>query len=116
VLRFEPEHTHHVEERLARREATRRGAEALEDMSREDWVDPRDVEVLRSEVREQARMAEEHGGSYAGRRRLRLGIIGAERRMLVRLRNEDAISDDVLRTLEQELDLEATRAGAGEVR
>ncbi len=116
ALRFEPEQTHHAEERLARREATRRGAEALEDLSHEDWVDPRDVEVLRAEVREQARMAEEHGGSYLGRRRLRLGMIGAERRMLIRLRNEDAISDDVLRALEQELDLEAIRAGAGEQR
>jgi CPA1 family monovalent cation:H+ antiporter len=116
ALRFTPEQTHHDEERLARRESTRRGAEALEDLSREDWADPRDVEVLRAEVREQARMAEEHGGSYAGRRRLRLGVIGAERRMLIRLRNEDAISDDVLRALEQELDLEATRAGAGEAR
>ena len=43
-------------------------------------------------------------------------MINAERRMLVRLRNEDAISDDVLRVLEQELDLEAIRAGAGEER
>jgi CPA1 family monovalent cation:H+ antiporter len=116
LLRFEPEQTHQSEERLARREATRRGAETLEDLAHEDWVDPRDVEVLRAEVREQARMAEEHGGSYAGRRRLRLSMIGAERRMLIRLRNEDAISDDVLRALEQELDLEATRVGAGDVR
>ena len=40
-------------------------------------------------------------------------MIDAERRMLVRLRNEDAISDDLLRVLEQELDLEAIRVGAG---
>jgi hypothetical protein len=32
--------------------------------------------------------------------------------MLVRLRNEGAISDEVLGTLEQELDLEAVRLGA----
>jgi CPA1 family monovalent cation:H+ antiporter len=38
-------------------------------------------------------------------------MIAAERRMLVRLRNEDAISDEVLRELEYELDLEAVRAG-----
>jgi hypothetical protein len=35
--------------------------------------------------------------------------------MVVRLRDEDAISDEVLRALEQELDLEAVRAGGGEV-
>lgn len=114
LLHFEPEHTHHAEERLARREASRRGAEALEDLSHEDWVDARDVQALRAEVRERVQMSEEHGGSYAGRRRLRLAMIGAERRMLIRLRNEDAISDDVLRILEQELDLEAVRAGAGD--
>jgi CPA1 family monovalent cation:H+ antiporter len=86
----------------------------LEDLSREDWVDARDVEALRAEVRERVRMTEEQSGSYSGRRRLRLAMINAERRMLIRLRNEDAISDEVLRELEQELDLEAVRAGAGE--
>jgi CPA1 family monovalent cation:H+ antiporter len=43
-------------------------------------------------------------------------MIGAERRMLVRLRNEGAISDEVLRDLEQELDLDAIRAGGGHER
>jgi CPA1 family monovalent cation:H+ antiporter len=116
ALRFEPEHAHHAEERLARREATRRGAEMLEDLSHEDWVDRRDVDALRAEVRERVLMNEQQGGSYAGRRRLRLAMINAERRMLIRLRNEAAISDEVLRSLEQELDLEAVRAGAGEIR
>jgi CPA1 family monovalent cation:H+ antiporter len=111
ALRFEPEETHHAEERLARREATRRGAEALEDLSHEDWVDARDVDALRAELRDQVQMNEQQGGSYAGRRRLRLEMINAERRMLIRLRNEDAISDEVLRSLEYELDLEAVRAG-----
>ncbi|MEO6528244.1 MAG: Na+/H+ antiporter [Gemmatimonadaceae bacterium] len=114
ALRFEPEVAHHAEERLARREATRRGAETLEDLSHEDWVDPRDVDVLRAEARDRVTMSEQRGGSFAGRRRLRLAMIDAERRMLIRLRNEDAISDDVLRSLEQELDLEAIRAGATE--
>jgi len=116
ALGFEPEGTHLAEERLARREATRRGAEALEDVSHEQWVDQRDLDALRAEVRDRASMTEEHRGSFEGRRRLRLTMINAERRMLVRLRNEDAISDDVLRVLEQELDLEAIRAGAGEER
>jgi monovalent cation/hydrogen antiporter len=114
ALRFEPEQAHLTEELLARREATRRGAEALEDLAHESWVDPRDVDALRAELRERVRMNEQQGGSYAGRRRLRLAMIGAERRMLIRLRNEDAISDEVLRALEQELDLESVRAGAGD--
>jgi CPA1 family monovalent cation:H+ antiporter len=114
ALDFPPEEAHHAEERLARLEAARRGAEALEDLSHEDWVNARDVQELRRELRERLRMSEEEGGSYAGRRRLRLGMIDAERRMLIRLRNEDAISDDVLRELEFELDLEAVRAGGGD--
>jgi Na+/H+ antiporter len=116
ALRFTPEHTHREEERLARLEAARRGAEALEDMSREGWADPVDVEWLRSELRERLRLRAHHGGTTEGRRRLRAGIIAAERRMLVRLRNEHAISDDVLRELEHELDLEAVRAGIGDTR
>jgi Na+/H+ antiporter len=113
ALHFVPEETHHAEERLARREATRRGAEALEDLSHEPWVDPRDVEALRNELRERLRTNEQEGGGFEGRRRLRLAMIGAERKMLIRLRDEDAISDEVLRSLEQELDLEAVRAGGG---
>jgi CPA1 family monovalent cation:H+ antiporter len=116
LFKFEPEHQHQEEERLARREATRRGAEALEDLAREDWADPRDVEVLRREVRERVHLSEHRGGNHVGRRRLRLGMIAAERRMLIRLRNEGAISDVVLRELEQELDLESVRVGAGDVR
>jgi CPA1 family monovalent cation:H+ antiporter len=113
ALHFEPEDTHHVEETLARREATRRGAEALEDLSHEPWVDQRDVAALRAELRERLRANDQEGGHYEGRRRLRLAMIDAERKMLIRLRDEDAISDEVLRELEQELDLESIRAGGG---
>ncbi|MEP7382424.1 MAG: Na+/H+ antiporter [Gemmatimonadota bacterium] len=116
AFRFEPEHTHHEEERLARHESLRRGAEALEDLSREIWADARDVEWLRNELRDRMRLHDHHGGGSSGRRRLRLGVMGAERRMLIRLRNEGQISDEVLRELEQELDLEAIRVGAGEER
>jgi NhaP-type Na+/H+ or K+/H+ antiporter len=113
LLRFEPEATHRVEETLARREATRRAAEALEDLSHESWVDQRDVAALRAELRDRLRSNDQEGGHYEGRRRLRLAMLDAERRMLIRLRDEDAISDEVLRELEQELDLESVRAGGG---
>ncbi len=114
AFNFTPERTHHDEERLARREALRRGAEALDDLSREPWVDPRDVEWLRAEAREKMQMHEHHGGGSQGRRRLRTGMIHAERRILVRLRNEGAISDEVLRELEQELDFEAVRVNGSD--
>jgi len=113
---FAPERTHHDEARLARRESLRRGAEALEDLSREDWVDSRDVEWLRAELRDRLQSQEQDGDGFSGRRRLRRGMLDAERRMPVRLRNEGAISDEVLRELEQDLDLEAIRAGVGELR
>jgi CPA1 family monovalent cation:H+ antiporter len=113
---FVPEKRHHDEARVARLEAARRGAEALEDLSHEDWVDRRDVDWLRGELRDRIRLLETHPGEPEGRRKLRTEMLRAERRMLVRLRNEGAISDDVLRQLEQEVDLEAVRVGAGEDR
>ena len=116
AFRFTPEKSHHLEARAARLEASRRGAEVLDDLSHEEWVDERDVEWLRNELRDRIRLLEHHAGEPEGRRRLRGAMLRAERRMLVRLRNEGAISDDVLRELEQELDLEAVRVGVGEER
>ena len=113
---FSPEQSHHAEARVARLEAWRRGAEVLEDLSHEPWVDQRDVEWLRGELSDRIRLLEHHVVEPEGRRRLRSAMFRAERRMLVRLRNEGAISDDVLRELEHELDLEAVRAGTGEER
>ena len=113
---FAPERQHIEEEQLARREALRSGAEALEDLSREPWVEKRDLDRLREEMRDRITSHEHHGGGSAGRRRLRTHMINAERRMLVRLRNEGTISDEVLRDLEQELDLEAVRLGSGDAR
>lgn len=115
-MKFEPEHAHHDEERLARREMARRAAEALEDHARERGVNRADVDWLRQELRERHRESELEDGSAEGRRQARLKMLAAQRRMLVRLRNENAISDEVLGVIERELDLEAIRAGAGEDR
>ncbi len=102
---FAPETHHHREARFARLEALRRAAEALEDAANEPWAHADDVAWLRSEVRERLRQHESGGGQ--SRAKLRSHMRAAERRLLVRLRNEGAISDEVLRDLEQELDLEA---------
>jgi len=115
-MRFTPETAHHAEADLARRETTRRAIETLDDLAREPGVDTRDVEWLKREMKERLAESAHRGGSAAGRHKLRLATIAAQRRMLVRLRNEDAIGDEVLRELEQELDLEAIRSGAGEER
>ncbi|HYW52061.1 MAG TPA: Na+/H+ antiporter, partial [Gemmatimonadaceae bacterium] len=116
AFRFEPELHHHVEERHARREALRRGVEKLEDLSREAWADAGDVALMRHELRDRMQMHERQGTASTTQRRLRTGILEAERRMLVRLRNEGAISDETLRALESELDHEAVRFGAGDIR
>jgi monovalent cation/hydrogen antiporter len=113
-FRFEPETAHHDEERHARREALRRGAEALEDLSREPWADPQDVARLRQELRDRMALHASAHHDRSAHRRLRDGVIRAERRMLVRLRNEGAISDETLRELESELDHEAVRMGLGD--
>jgi monovalent cation/hydrogen antiporter len=112
AFKFAPEHHHIAEERMARREALRRASETLEDLSREPGADPADIEYLRRELTERQRYAEHHGGGTAARRRLKHEVIEAQRRMIVRLRNEQAISDEVLRELETELDLEVLRIGA----
>ena len=101
---------------MARLEATRRGAEVLDDLSRESGWTRATWSGCARELRDRIRLLEHHAGEPEGRRRLRGEMMRAERRMLVRLRNEGAISDDVLRELEQELDLEAVRAGLGDAR
>jgi len=49
-------------------------------------------------------------------RRLRHETLTAERLAVIGLRNDGAISDDVLHRLEHELDVEALRVGIGERR
>jgi CPA1 family monovalent cation:H+ antiporter len=105
---FAPEHHHAHEERFARVEALRRASDVLEDAAAEGTASVDDVSWLRAELRD--RMAAHQDPARARERhRLRERMREAERRMLVRLRNEGAISDEVLRELEQELDLDAMR-------
>ena len=113
---FAPDTAHHDEERHARREALRRGAETLEDLSREPWAVPAEVERIRSELRDRIGHHDHHTRDADTNRRLRTAVLNAERRMLVRLRNEGAISDETLRELEEELDHEAVRVGVGNLR
>jgi monovalent cation/hydrogen antiporter len=53
--------------------------------------------------------------AQAALRRLRHETLSAERRALIGLRDRGVISDEILHKLEQELDVEATRIGLGEV-
>jgi hypothetical protein len=54
--------------------------------------------------------------AQAAFRRLRHETLSAERRALIALRDQGAISDEVLHRLEQELDVEAMRIGLGDTR
>ena len=42
---------------------------------------------------------------------IRIAVLDAEREAVIRLRDEGIISDEVLRDIEQDLDLEALRSG-----
>jgi CPA1 family monovalent cation:H+ antiporter len=86
----------------------RRASDALEDAAVEGWANEDDVAWLRAELRDRMSSQRDPERSHH-RHRLRARMRDAERRMLIRLRNEGAISDEVLRELEQELDLDAMR-------
>ena len=116
-LRFSEDPTPSIERQHARREALRSGLERLEDMADESWVPREDVAKLREEYRRRSeRELAASSGQDDASSRLRVELLRAERRAMVRLRNEGAISDEVLHELERELDAEAIRLGAGEER
>ncbi len=119
-LKFPGDVSERDEEVLARREAIRHALEKLDDLSDEPWARAEDITQLREEYQRQARshvaVANGNAEHMHARRRLRAEVLRAERRSLIRLRNEGAISDDVLHHLERELDLEAMRIGEGEAR
>jgi monovalent cation/hydrogen antiporter len=116
-LEFPADHGEHEEELHARREAIRRALERLDDLTDEPWVTPEAMAQVREEVIRRGRAHTGDGAVAAdARRRLRLEAVRAERRYLIRLRNEGAISDEVLHHLERELDVESLRLGAGDLR
>jgi CPA1 family monovalent cation:H+ antiporter len=119
-LRFPPDHSQRQEEAHARREALRHALERLQDLAEEGQVRPEEVELIREEYRRRGRhhaaLAESGHQDGDERKRIRAEALKAERRSLIRLRDEGAISDEVLQHLEQELDVEALRIGVGEVR
>jgi CPA1 family monovalent cation:H+ antiporter len=111
---------HHVETRHARAEARRAALERLADLAEEEWATPEALAQVKSEfVRPDAGAAAAGDGDATlppgeVARRVRLAALDAQRRTLIQLRDEGAISDDVLLELERELDYEAMRLGSGE--
>jgi CPA1 family monovalent cation:H+ antiporter len=118
-LKFTEDPLPRIEQLHARREALRNGLERLEDLADEPWVPAEEVVRLREEYRRRSEVDRDGTAGPAGSdtaSRLRAELLRAERRAVIRLRDEGAISDEVLYELERELDLEAIRVGAGEER
>jgi CPA1 family monovalent cation:H+ antiporter len=106
-----------IEEGHARGEARRAALEALADLVDEPWATPEARGNVEAEIRH-SHVHHGHASEEAVKladsiRRIRLALVRAKRRALIRLRDEGAISDEVLLELESELDYEALRLGAG---
>lgn len=117
-LRVERDDAHEREELRARLRATEAALARIEELAIEDWVRDDTAERLRGmyEYRhrrlsargdvEQAERYEERSLSY---QRIVREVIEAQRREIVRLRNEGVISNEVMHRIEHDLDLEDSR-------
>jgi monovalent cation/hydrogen antiporter len=106
------------EEVQARIEAAQAALERLEELSEVDWVQPGTVERVTRlydyrRRRFAARTGEVEDDGFEDRsiayQRLMHDLYDAQRQVLLRLRNEGRISNDVMHRIERELDLEESR-------
>jgi CPA1 family monovalent cation:H+ antiporter len=109
-----------LEELTARRRAAEAALARLEELTGEDWVMDDTAERVRGAYTYrhrrfsariddgdgQSAIYEERSASY---QRLTRELLEAQRTILIRMRDDGDINDDVLRTLERELDLEDSR-------
>jgi CPA1 family monovalent cation:H+ antiporter len=117
-LRFAADAEGQREEHHARSHAAHSALRRLDELAAEPWTEPRTLAALREQYRERLARACEGAASALSERaakRARFESLRAERLALVRLRDEQAISDEVLVALESELDLEAARHGLAEL-
>jgi CPA1 family monovalent cation:H+ antiporter len=124
------------EEKLARFKALAAAEARLQELEDADWVHDGHVSYLRGYLTKRRRGIETRFGvtlvapedgtgrrfeladgteleaqreRHESMRRLRLEVLSAERREVVRLRNQGAISDDVMHRIERDFDLEDLR-------
>jgi len=124
ALNLDEDRTLDLEEASAREEAARAALAHLDHLATASWPRREHVERLRAIYTQRIRRASpidvgdsaEAARAQAAYRRLRHETLTAERRALIALRDQGAISDEILHRLEQELDVEATRIGLGEAR
>jgi monovalent cation/hydrogen antiporter len=123
-LELSEDRTLELEEARAREEAAQAAMIRLEQLATASWPRREDLERMRAVYTQRIQRASpiELGADadtarrQAAFRRLRHETLSAERRALIALRDQGAISDEVLQRLEQELDVEAMRIGLGEKR
>ena len=124
LLRVGEDDTLQREEASAREEAARAALARVDELAGESWTSREELERMRDRYTQRLQRASPitlGGDDGAARargafRRLRHQALEAERRRLIALRDEGAISDEVLHRLEQELDVEAMRIGLGDAR
>ena len=99
------------EERRARGDMGRAALVALQRAAEEERADPELVQRVREEFAERVAIASEGVDAQAAAlaRRLRIAAIRAERAELIRVWQENQISDDVMHELEEELDYQESR-------
>jgi monovalent cation/hydrogen antiporter len=123
-LELGEDRTLELEEARAREDAARAAIGRLDELASAPWARQEDVNRLRAVYTQRVRLASpiELGAdaatarAQAAFRRLRHETLSTERRALIALRDQGAISDEILHRLEQELDVEAMRIGLGETR
>jgi CPA1 family monovalent cation:H+ antiporter len=99
------------EERRARADMGQAAVAALERVAHEEGAAPEVVDRVRAEFAERVAIVGEGAGARvaAQARRLRIAAIRAERAELIRVWQENHISDDVMHELEEELDYQESR-------
>ncbi|HEY6708927.1 MAG TPA: Na+/H+ antiporter [Actinomycetota bacterium] len=117
-LRLEEDDAEEREELKARLTATRAALDRLQELAGADWTRDDTVERLQGLYDFRRRRLKARGGyleddgaedrSLAYQRLLR-ELLQAQRQAIVQLRNQGAISNDVMHRVERELDLEDTR-------
>jgi CPA1 family monovalent cation:H+ antiporter len=118
VLRLEADDSADAEEALARIRSAEAALARLEELQQEDWVLEDTAARIRGQYRFRidrftARSSPDGDGKIEKRslkfQRLRRELLETERRAVIELRNAGEISDEVMRRVERDLDLEASR-------
>lgn len=112
---------HEGEIRMARRQGAREALERIEQLGEEDWLPEavakplRDLYENRADALTQASDEDDdeddHQVRYDALLRLRRELINVERSVLLRMSSAGEISDDAMRRVERDLDLEESRFG-----